>query len=100
MITRSRQGIACGGNWTVDLLKVIDLYPQENTIACISAVSQGGGGCGHNVVLNLAKFDASLPVHAVGLLGQDAFGDYLLGECRRFPHIDVGQLRRSDLDAT
>jgi sugar/nucleoside kinase (ribokinase family) len=95
-----RQGIACGGIWVVDLVKVIDLYPQENTIAYISEMSRGGGGCGHNVVINLAKFDPTLPLFALGLIGNDAYGDFLVGECRRFPHVNVDQLRRTDLDAT
>lgn len=100
MMTQDCQGIACGGNWTVDQLKVIGFYPQENTLAYISEVFQGGGGCGHNVVINLAKFDASLPIYAVGVLGKDAFGDYLEQQCRRFPNVNVDQLRRTDLDAT
>jgi len=96
----TRQGIACGGNWTVDQIKVIGRYPQENSITSILGVSQGGGGCGHNVVLSLAKLDASLPIYALGVLGNDAFGYYLVGECRRFPNVNVEQLRRTDLDAT
>ena len=63
-------------------------------------MSRGGGGCGHNVIINLAKFDASLPLYALGVIGNDAYGDYLVEECRRFPNINVDQLRRTDLDAT
>ena len=48
---RSKAGIACGGIWVVDMVKVIDLYPQENSIAYISEASRGGGGCAHNVVI-------------------------------------------------
>jgi len=95
-----RAGIACGGIWVVDLVKVIDLYPQENSIAYISEMSRGGGGLGHNVVISLAKFDAELPLYALGLIGNDAYGDYLVEECRRFPNVNVDQLRRTDLDAT
>ena len=97
MTTDHRQGIACGGIWVVDLVKVIDHYPQENSIAYISEMSRGGGGCGHNVVIDLAKFDANLPLYALGVIGNDAYGDYLVEECRRFPNINVDQLRRTDL---
>jgi sugar/nucleoside kinase (ribokinase family) len=100
MTADERKGIACGGNWTVDLLKVIGHYPQENTIAYISEVSRGGGGCGHNVVINLARFDGSLPIYAIGVIGNDAYGDYLVEECRRFPNVNIDQLRRTDFDAT
>jgi sugar/nucleoside kinase (ribokinase family) len=100
MTAHHRRGIACGGIWVVDLVKVIDFYPPENSIARISAISQGGGGCAHNVTLNLARFDASLPLYALGLIGADAYGDYLLEQCRRFPNINIDQLRRTDRDAT
>ena len=100
MTADHRQGIACGGIWVVDLVKVIDHYPQENSIAYISEMSRGGGGCGHNVVISLARFDASLPLYALGVIGNDAYGDYLVEQCRRFPNINIDQLRRTDLDAT
>ena len=100
MTVDDRQGIACGGIWVVDLVKVIDLYPQENTIAYISEVSQGGGGLAHNVIISLAKFDAMLPLYALGVIGDDAYGDFLVKECHRFPNVNVDQLRRTNLDAT
>jgi sugar/nucleoside kinase (ribokinase family) len=100
MTADHHQGIACGGIWVVDLVKVIDHYPQENSIAYITDTSRGGGGCAHNVVMNLAKFDAGLPLHALGVIGNDPYGDYLVQECRRFPHINIDQLRRTDQDAT
>ena len=100
MTADPRVGIACGGIWVVDLVKVIDLYPQENSTVCISETSRGGGGCAHNVVINLARFDASLPLYALGVLGNDPYGDYLVEECRRFPNVNVEQLRRTDLDTT
>ena len=34
------------------------------------------------------------------LIGNDAYGDYLVEECRRYPNVNVDQLRRTDLDAT
>ncbi|HXX24779.1 MAG TPA: carbohydrate kinase family protein [Terriglobia bacterium] len=100
MTANDRQGIACGGIWVVDLVKVIEQYPQENSIAYISEISRGGGGSAHNVIINLARFDASLPLYALGLIGKDAYGDYLVEECRRFPNVNFDQLRRTDLDAT
>lgn len=39
-----RKGIACGGNWIIDLVKVVDFYPPENALANILSQSQGGGG--------------------------------------------------------
>ena len=42
----------------------------------------------------------NLPLYALGLIGNDAYGDYLVEQCRRFPNINLDQLRRTDLDAT
>ena len=96
MTTEQRQGIACGGVWVVDTVKVIDHYPPENSIAYITEMSRGGGGLAHNVVIDLASFDSSLPLYALGLLGTDAYGDYLAELCQRFPNINLDQLRRTD----
>jgi len=96
MATNQRQGIACGGVWVVDTVKVIDHYPPENSIAYITEMSRGGGGLAHNVVIDLATFDASLPLHALGLIGNDSYGDYLVELCRPFPNINLDQLRRTD----
>jgi len=100
MTAQHRQGIACGGIWVVDNVKVIDHYPPENSIAYITELSQGGGGAGHNVVIDLARFDANLPLYAVGLLGNDSYGDFLVEQCRQFPNINLDQLRRTDQDST
>lgn len=100
MTTDQRQGIACGGVWVVDTVKVIDHYPPENSIAYVTEMSKGGGGLAHNVVIDLASFDSSLPLHALGLIGNDANGDYLAGLCRGFPNISLDQLRRTDQAGT
>jgi len=100
MTADQRSGIACGGIWVVDTVKVIDHYPQENSIAYISEMSRGGGGAAHNVVIDLARFDAALPLHALGLIGNDAYGDYLVELCREFPNINLDQLRRTDQAGT
>jgi sugar/nucleoside kinase (ribokinase family) len=95
-----RRGIACGGNWTVDLVKVIDHYPCENGLAEITGEAMGGGGCAHNVILSLARFDAGLDLYAVGLIGDDPNGDFLLAQCTQFPNINTSQLRRTNIERT
>lgn len=102
MTANHRQGIACGV-WVVDLVKVVDQYPQEDSIAYISEMSRGGGGAAHNVVISLARFDANPPLYALGLIGTDAYGDYLVEECRAWGDFlesarcfAVRQLRMAD----
>jgi len=100
MAADQRKGIACAGNWIVDLVKVIDGYPCENGLANILEEAIGGGGCAHNVMLNLARFDATLDLYAVGLIGADANGDFIVTECSQFPNIDARQLRRTASETT
>ncbi len=90
-----RIGIACGGTWVVDRLKVIHRYPAENSTVDILEEAVGGGGCGFNVTIDLARFDSQLPVEAVGLIGDDPEGEFLLEQCRRCPNISTDQLRRT-----
>jgi sugar/nucleoside kinase (ribokinase family) len=98
--TEQRKGLACGGNWTLDLVKVIDHYPPESSIANITAESRGGGGCAFNVTLNLAIFDSSLELYALGVIGDDAYGDFLIDQFRQYPHVHLDQLRRTSKDRT
>jgi sugar/nucleoside kinase (ribokinase family) len=91
-----RRGIACGGNWIIDRVKSVDHYPAENSVADVLDASLGGGGCAHNVALNLARFDPGLPVYAAGVIGADPDGDWLLEECRRHPNVDTAWLARTD----
>jgi sugar/nucleoside kinase (ribokinase family) len=95
-----RRGIACAGNWILDLVKVVDVYPPQNALANILSESCGGGGCAHNVSLNLAKFDPQLDVYAMGVIGDDSNGDTLLAECRQFPNIHSDQLNRVSQERT
>jgi sugar/nucleoside kinase (ribokinase family) len=100
MAINPQRGIACAGNWVVDLVKVIDCYPSENGLANILEEAKGGGGCAHNVALSLAKFDASLDLHAVGMIGDDPNGDFIVAQCSHFPNINTNQLRRTSADRT
>jgi sugar/nucleoside kinase (ribokinase family) len=93
MTSDQRRGIACGGNWIVDLVKVVDFYPTENALANILAESVGGGGCAYNVTLDLAKFDGTLNLYALGAIGEDPNGQFILDECRQFPNINLDQLK-------
>jgi sugar/nucleoside kinase (ribokinase family) len=100
MTNERRKGIACGGVWIVDIVKVVDFYPTENSLANILSESMGGGGCGYNVAIDLAKFDPALELYASGLIGNDPYGDFLVEQCRKFPNINLGELRRTEVVRT
>lgn len=80
---RPRRGLLAGGNWIIDRVKLIDVYPQAEQLANISAESPGTGGGPYNVLLDLAQSGAPFPLAGAGLVGQDAAGAGIIADCRR-----------------
>jgi sugar/nucleoside kinase (ribokinase family) len=87
-----RSGILAGGNWVVDKLKLIDTYPQENALANILTESVGNGGGPFNLLIDLAALGATFPLAAIGLVGKDPDGEWVLQQCAKHG-IDSAQLR-------
>ena len=78
----ARRGIICGGSWCVDRNKLIDHWPEQETIAGILSEERQGGGNGANASVDLKRLGAPFPVEAVGLVGEDSDGRFLLALCR------------------
>ena len=47
-----------------------------------------------NVITDLAKLDPDLPLEALGVIGEDPEGDFILEELGRFEQIDLSLLKR------
>ncbi|HEY6562894.1 MAG TPA: carbohydrate kinase family protein [Pirellulaceae bacterium] len=78
----TRRGVLAAGNFIVDQVKLIDVYPHPEQLANIHAQSQGTGGAPYNVLINLAKLGVSLPLFAAGAIGRDALGEWILADCQ------------------
>src|SRR5919109_2440043 len=91
----SRRGLLAGGNWIIDQVKLIDVFPQREQLANIRSESQGTGGAPYNVLLDLAKLGADFPLSGAGLVGKDALGERILADCRE-RKIDTKFLRATD----
>lgn len=87
-----RSGILAGGNWIVDKLKLVDIYPEQDALANIVRQSTGNGGSPFNVLVDLARLGASFPLAGIGLTGDDADGTWILEQCR-LHGIDRTQIR-------
>jgi sugar/nucleoside kinase (ribokinase family) len=85
--------LLAGGNWIIDQVKMIDVYPQPEQLANIRSQSQGTGGAPYNVLIDLARTGAPFPLSAAGLVGQDSLGEQILATCRQHK-IDVQHLRQ------
>jgi sugar/nucleoside kinase (ribokinase family) len=88
----ARAGLLAGGNWIIDQVKMIDVYPQPEQLANIRSQSEGTGGAPYNVLIDLAHSGTPFPLYAAGLVGQDALGEHILKTCREH-EVDVQHLR-------
>jgi sugar/nucleoside kinase (ribokinase family) len=71
------KGITLAGNLIVDYVKEIDSFPKQGMLANIRSVSRSVGGCAANTTIDLARMDSSLPLRAIGIVGDDENGEYV-----------------------
>jgi sugar/nucleoside kinase (ribokinase family) len=90
-----RRGIAGAGNWIVDHVKTIDVYPEQDRLANILGPSvRAGGGGAYNVLTNLARMKAPFPLYGIGVVGDDDDGRWLLEDAKK-SSIDTSRIRSS-----
>ncbi|WP_330628299.1 carbohydrate kinase family protein (plasmid) [Thioclava litoralis] len=75
MTAPTRRGIACMGNWILDIVHDIGHWPEKSDLVGISRQTSGLGGGAANVSADLAALDGGYPVYPIGLVGDDSFGD-------------------------
>lgn len=96
---QERQGFVLGGTLIVDRVKIVDMYPEEGTLAYIVDSSKGIGGCPTNNSINLKMLDPELPIAVIGCIGDDEDGQYVLDELNQ-RHIDTRAIRISNTKPT
>ncbi len=77
LMTGERKGIVLAGNILTDTVKNIESYPEIGMLSSITSVSQAVGGCVPNTAIDIAKIDRSVPLTAIGCVGNDAAGRYV-----------------------
>lgn len=95
----ARRGVFAGGNFIVDHAKVIDVWPEQDTLAKILSESRSNGGGPYNILKDLSRLCPGLPLEACGLIGADADGDWIIDDCRD-SGINVEQLHRTAKTST
>ena len=89
------KGIAVAGNMIVDMLYPIEGFPRAGELTTITGgMTRSTGGCVCNDIIDLAALDPSLPLTALGRLGDDEAGDFVLEKLRRWKNINLEQVRR------
>ena len=90
-----KKGIAVAGNMIVDMLYPTNGLPRPGELVTITGnMTRATGGCLCNDIIDLAALDPTLPLTALGRVGDDAEGDFVLDKLRAWPNIDLGQIRR------
>lgn len=88
------KGITIAGTMLCDVVKSLVCYPEMGMLADITDVSQSVGGCVPNTAINLAKIDPSLSICAIGKVGNDDNGRYILNQLEKYG-IDNSQVKFS-----
>lgn len=78
LMTGERNGIAVAGNMIVDTVNSITQYPEIGMLTNITDTSRAVGGCALNTSIDIARIDPSLPVSAIGRIGGDENGSYIM----------------------
>ena len=86
----SKKGIAVAGNMIVDLLYPINGIPKPGELTTITAdAARTIGGFLCNDIVDLAKLDPSLPLVALGRVGDDAEGKFIRQKMAECKNIDM-----------
>ncbi|MDR0443544.1 MAG: carbohydrate kinase family protein [Treponema sp.] len=90
-----RKGICVAGNLVVDILYPVTGLPKPGELTTIQeGITRSTGGAVCNVIGDLARMDPLLPLTALGRVGDDAEGDYVLGTLRPFKNVDLSMIKR------
>jgi sugar/nucleoside kinase (ribokinase family) len=93
------RGILAAGNFIVDHIKVIDAFPEQDTLVHILEEFETNGGGPYNLLKDLAAMGVDYPLLACGMVGDDDKGRWILKDCAAH-HINTDQLHVSDAKPT
>ncbi|MES2455867.1 MAG: carbohydrate kinase family protein [Bacteroidota bacterium] len=90
-----RSGILIGGNWIIDQVKMIDVFPEEEKLVNIFTESSSNGGSAYNIIMGLVRLKADFPLCGLGLVGDDPRGEQIIADCAALG-IDTRQIRKAE----
>jgi sugar/nucleoside kinase (ribokinase family) len=91
----NRKGITVAGNMVVDILYPVTGLPKPGELTSIQdGISRAAGGAVCNVIGDLALMDPSLHLTALGKVGTDSEGDYILDTLGAYKNVDLSMIKR------
>ncbi len=91
LLKKDGNGIVIAGNILVDIVNMIDKYPQKNMLANVLNSSRAVGGCVPNTIIDIAQIDFNINLTAIGKIGNDENGRYVLSQMKHYG-IDVSRV--------
>lgn len=86
------RGITIAGNIIVDIVNMIDTFPEKNMLANILETEYAVGGCVPNTIIDIARIDPDIFLTAVGKVGNDENGRYVISQMKKYG-IDVSRIK-------
>jgi sugar/nucleoside kinase (ribokinase family) len=87
-----RKGITLAGTVILDIVNVVDHWPDEEKVALIQRTQPGAGGPPHNAGAGLVKLGAPFPVTLIGAVGDDPYADTLIEQAQSYG-LDTSSIR-------
>lgn len=94
LLKNNPKGIAVAGNILTDIVNIIDKYPEKNMLTYIKKATRSVGGCVTNTIVDLAKIDPELYLSAIGKIGDDEYGRFVVSEMKKHG-IDTSRVKVS-----
>lgn len=89
-----RNGIVLAGTVILDIVHMVDHWPEQESVAFIERTEYGAGGPPQNAAAALKKLKAPFPVSLQGVIGDDAYADIFVGESKAYGLSPVHLQRR------
>lgn len=89
------KGITFAGNMLCDVIKQIACYPEIGMLSDISDISTCVGGSVPNTAIDVAKIDPTIPLTAIGRVGNDDNGKYVIKRLAEHG-IDTSRIKISE----
>lgn len=91
LLKENKSGVIIAGNLIVDIVNNIAVYPQMGMLTNVVSYDRAVGGCAANTSVDLATIDAGLSVKALGKVGDDEYGSFLLQKLQS-RGVDVSEI--------
>ncbi|HMR83367.1 MAG TPA: carbohydrate kinase family protein [Niabella sp.] len=94
-----RNGLLAAGNFIIDIVKMIDAWPHQESLVHISTQERCNGGGAFNVLKDLALMDVAFPLEAMGCLGKDEYGQIAINDLKAH-NIDTSLMQYHPTEPT